>query len=212
MKKIDYGKDYFVSEDGKVFSKKRGKIIELKPLTKGHDGYEKVRLYDGGKRKDFFVHRLVAEAFIENPNNLPIINHIDENKSNNNVRNLEWCTKKYNVNYGQARRKMSESMKAHFEKNPSEYDRVRKQLLGRSLSKESRKKIASKLSVPVECLQNGVVLRKYNSTKEAAESIGAEASNICAVLKGRRKRAAGYEWRYAACGGGIAAEMEEKRN
>lgn len=206
MKKIDYGKDYFVSEDGKVFSKKRGKIIELKPITKGHDGYEKVRLYDGGKRKDFFVHRLVAEAFIENSNNLPIINHIDENKSNNNVRNLEWCTKKYNVNYGQARRKMSESMKAHFEKNPSEYDRVRKQLLGRSLSKESRKKIASKLSVPVECLQNGVVLRKYNSTKEAAESMGAEASNICAVLKGRRKRAAGYEWRYAALGGEIAGK------
>ena len=106
--------------------------------------------------------------------------------------------------YGQARRKMSESMKAHFEKNPSEYDRVRKQLLGRSLSKESRKKIASKLSIPVECLQNGVVVRKYSSTKDAAESIGADSSNICAVLKGRRKRTAGYEWRYAACGGELA--------
>ena len=133
MKKIDYGKDYFVSEDGKVFSKKRGKTKELKPIKKGHGGYVKVRLYDDGKWKNFFVHRLVAEAFIENPNNFPIINHIDENKSNNNVRNLEWCTAKYNVNYGQARRKMSESMKAHFEKNPSEYDRVRKQLLLRFL-------------------------------------------------------------------------------
>ena len=98
MKKIDYGKDYFVSEDGKVFSKKRGKTKELKPIKKGHGGYVKVRLYDDGKWKNFFVHRLVAEAFIENPNNFPIINHIDENKSNNNVRNLEWCTTKYNVN------------------------------------------------------------------------------------------------------------------
>lgn len=49
MKKIDYGKDYFVSEDGKVFSKKRGKTKELKPIKKGHGGYVKVRLYDDGK-------------------------------------------------------------------------------------------------------------------------------------------------------------------
>ena len=64
-------------------------------------GYKKVKLrgYDG-KTKMYSVHRLVAETFIPNPHNYPQVNHKDENKSNNNVDNLEWCTAKYNANYG----------------------------------------------------------------------------------------------------------------
>lgn len=61
-----------------------------------------VMLSKGGKRKNFTIHRLVANAFIPNPNNLPEVNHIDEDPSNNVVDNLEWCTKKYNINYGTA--------------------------------------------------------------------------------------------------------------
>lgn len=71
-----------------------------------------------------------------------------------------------------------------------------------------RKRVERKLHLNclfrLSALQNGVVVRKYSSTKDAAESIGADSSNICAVLKGRRKRTAGYEWRYAACGGEVA--------
>lgn len=55
-----------------------------------------------GKMKSFRVHRLVAEAFIPNPDNLPFVNHKDENPSNNRVENLEWCTHEYNVRYGTA--------------------------------------------------------------------------------------------------------------
>ena len=58
-----------------------------------------VKLKKNGKAKDYKVHRLVAQAFIPNPNNLPQINHIDGNPLNNNVNNLEWCTQKYNVNH-----------------------------------------------------------------------------------------------------------------
>lgn len=71
----------------------------LKPYTTGKE-YLTVRLSKNNKCKSFYVHRLVAEAFIPNPDNLPQINHIDENPRNNATINLEWCTQKYNCNYG----------------------------------------------------------------------------------------------------------------
>lgn len=64
------------------------------------NGYHVVSLYKNGKSKRFFTHRLVAAAFLENPLNLPQVNHKDENKKNNSVDNLEWCDAKYNTNYG----------------------------------------------------------------------------------------------------------------
>ena len=67
--------------------------------------YYKVILYKNGKAKNFFVHRLVAEAFIPNPDNLPQVNHIDHNPFNNRADNLEWCTAKYNCNHKRNNRK-----------------------------------------------------------------------------------------------------------
>lgn len=77
----------------------KGKVNRLYPTT---NGYIKAMLYKDGVSKNKSVHRLVAEAFIPNPNNLPLINHKDEDKTNNSVENLEWCDLKYNVNYGTA--------------------------------------------------------------------------------------------------------------
>lgn len=65
------------------------------------NGYFVVQLCKNNKRKNHLVHRLVAEHFIENPKSLPEINHKDEDKANNMVNNLEWCTRKYNMNYKQ---------------------------------------------------------------------------------------------------------------
>lgn len=87
---------YFVSSDGKVFNR-NGR--EIKPYLHTR-GYLKVDLWDKQKRKKLFVHRLVAEAFLPNPNGYPQINHKDEDKTNNAVENLEWCTNRYNMNYG----------------------------------------------------------------------------------------------------------------
>lgn len=76
----------------------KGRI--LKP-TLYKNGYLRVELTDkDGNRKKYPVHKLVADAFIPNPNNYPQVNHKDEIKTNNNVSNLEWCTAKYNINYG----------------------------------------------------------------------------------------------------------------
>lgn len=81
----------------------RIKSLNSKKILKGYlnqYGYIRIVLYKKGVPKSYQAHRLIAMTFIENENNLPVINHKDENKQNNNVNNLEWCTIKYNSNYG----------------------------------------------------------------------------------------------------------------
>lgn len=91
----------YVHEIGRDQGRKR-KIIQrekiLKPWNNGN-GYLVVSLNDGNKRKNRYVHRLVAEHFIDNPNNAPVINHIDYDKNNNRVDNLEWVTQKENTHH-----------------------------------------------------------------------------------------------------------------
>lgn len=80
----------------------------LKPSL-ANNGYCQVTLYDNTVRHKFLVHRLVAEAFLPNPNGYPQVNHKDENPLNNAVNNLEWCTAEYNNAYGTARIRMIET-------------------------------------------------------------------------------------------------------
>lgn len=81
-------------------NKRYYKREKIKALTDNGHGYLHLTLCKNGKQRHVYVHRLVAEVFIPNPNKLPEVNHKDENKQNNNVNNLEWCTKKYNNCYG----------------------------------------------------------------------------------------------------------------
>lgn len=93
---IGYEKYYEVSSDGEIRNIITGHI--LKPALK-KNGYFSVDLRYG-KPKTKMIHRIVAEAFIENANDYPCVNHIDENKTNNKADNLEWCSYKYNANFG----------------------------------------------------------------------------------------------------------------
>ena len=93
---------YQVSDQGRVKSlgRKWSKSERtLKPVVR-HDGYVVVNLYSGGERKMFKVHRLVCEAFHENPDNKPQVNHINEDKADNRACNLEWATARENSNFG----------------------------------------------------------------------------------------------------------------
>lgn len=107
--KKNYEGHYQVSNCGRVKSIKFGKERILK-LRTDKDGYFKVDLSKNNKLKTFTVHRLVAEAFLPNPDNLPLINHKDECKTNNNVNNLEWCNSKYNINFGTRNEKASKKL------------------------------------------------------------------------------------------------------
>ena len=105
---VGYEGLYAVTSCGKVWSYKRKKF--LKPYTV-RGGYLQVKLLKDNEKKCCYVHRLIADAYIPNPENLPQINHRDENKTNNCLQNLEWCDAKYNSNYGTRNEKVANSNK-----------------------------------------------------------------------------------------------------
>lgn len=155
---------YKINTSGDVLSVRSGKLLKA---GKNKQGYMNVALSKDGKAKTHKVHRLVALAFISNPNNYPFINHKDENKTNNRVENLEWCTSKYNLNYGTAIERRSESIKNSSLKQ-------RKAVLQLSLT--------------------GDVVGEYISTKEASEATGIDRRQISRSINHLGKQAHGFLW------------------
>jgi len=209
---------YTVDNLGNVYSYKTGIKKKLSPLLTGHRGYAKVRLYYGSrnKRKDMFVHRIVALAFIPNPNNYPVVNHKDRNTLNNAVENLEWCTIEYNSAYMDAHKRSGEGVRRFYEKNPEARERVSKQHKGKKKSNEEIRKTADKLMKPIVAIKESKIVHTFDSAVDAENNLGIKRANICKVLKGSRKTAGGYEWKYAACAGelqsgGIPDGAEEVR-
>ncbi len=88
---------YYVTENGEVYSNFNGQLKKRKPVIDKY-GYYKLTMYHNRKKFDMKVHRLVAICFIPNPNDLPMVEHLDDNKLNNHVSNLEWVTDRENKN------------------------------------------------------------------------------------------------------------------
>lgn len=106
FKDIEGYENYQISNLGNVKSLGNDKTRKekiLKPAKNIKNNYLYVVLHKEGKQKNYLVHRLVAQAFIENPNNLPEVNHRDEDKANNNVSNLEFCDRQYNIDYSNSK-------------------------------------------------------------------------------------------------------------
>ena len=107
---LGYEGKYQVSNWGRVKSlnyRNTGKEGILKGVANGN-GYLEVILFKEGKGKHYRINRLVAQAFLPNPDNLPEVNHKDEDKQNNCVENLEYCSKLYNINYGTGSKRSAE--------------------------------------------------------------------------------------------------------
>lgn len=162
---------YKVSNLGRVKSLSRrdrlNRVIQEKVLKPGSNkvGYLHVNLYKEGRVKICKVHRLVAQAFIPNPEDKPEVNHKDEDKTNNKVENLEWMTCKENINYG-----------IHNE---------------RSAKSRTNDKKRSKPIYGINIKTNERV--EFPSTMEAQRN-GFSSGTIVDCLKGRRKSHKGYKW------------------
>ena len=157
---------YQISSWGRVksFHRNKEKLLKLNPVK---DGYLCVYLFKNGKGKQHQVHRLVAQAFIPNPDNLPCVNHKDEVKTNNHVGNLEFCSYQYNNTYGTAIQRRKE-----------------KRLNG----------VQSK--TVYQYTLDGEFVAEYPSTREVERQLGFYQTAISSVCLGKGKTYKGYIWRY----------------
>ena len=169
-KQIDGFKDYQVSNFGNVKSSKKNRERILKPF-KDKRGYSCVRLYENKERKHFFVHRLVASMFICNPDNKTQVNHIDGNKNNNRLDNLEWVTNDENMRHSWDIGLRKPPMKGKF-------------------GKEHNK------SKPVLQILDGEVIAEYSNAREAEKITNIANPNISACCNKKYKTAGGFVWRF----------------
>ena len=169
--RISSNTGYIKRKDGRLFFKE-GRILKN---TSSGVGYYQVKLCKDAIKINIRNHRAVAEAFIPNPENKPEVNHIDGNKQNNRVDNLEWCS--YNENLKHA------------------YNNKLRQVT--ELQKEAASKNGKKSSkTTLQYDKNGKFVAEWESASEAARNLGYSVSNICNCCIYKRKTAGGYIWRY----------------
>ena len=166
----DYEGLYQVSNWGRVKSLGNGgtyKTSRILKTVKDINGYFYVTLWKNGKQKHCLVHRLVATAFLDNPDNFPCINHKDEVKTNNSVENLEWCSYKYNNNYGSHNEKVSDAQI----NDPNKSKKV------------------------LQFTLDGELIREWESTREC-ERNGFNHGSVSACCRGKILQYKGFYWMY----------------
>ena len=160
---------YKVSNFGRILSlnyRNTGKSELMTPVDNGC-GYLKVGLWKNGKTKQCLVHRLIAQTFLPNPDNLPEINHIDEDKTNNRVDNIEWKSHKDNINHGTRNERVS---KAEIN-DPNKSKRV------------------------IQLTLDGVLIREWPSASECGRN-GFNKGHVAACCRGEEKSHKGFRFMY----------------
>lgn len=164
---IEDNPNYLVSDSGEV----KRKSANTNKAFRESKGYMAVDMYQDGERKTKRVHRLVAEAFVPNPNNKPEVNHKDGNRYNNSASNLEWVTKKENCEHAWASGLVKPSYGMTGKRNPN----------------------AGRKSKPIRIVETGEI---YSKLEECAEAINGDNRHINDCLRGRQRTHRGYHFEY----------------
>lgn len=162
---------YFLNDHGEVYSCHSGKYLKVQSLDRSnHMGYKP---YVNGEQLYLYRDRLLGIYFKENPNNLPVLRHLDDDRNNCDLDNLEWGTQKDNM-----------------------YDCIRN---GNAyfLTDEDREKGFEKVRIPVKCLNLEIgALCHFRSQADAARELGLQQANVWKVLNGKRKSTCGWYFEY----------------
>lgn len=169
MKLIKGFENYAIYPNGTVINVVTGHVKKSTSNNSGK-GYYYVDLYNKGIKQRFYIHRLVAMYYIDNPLNKPFVNHIDGNSTNNDVSNLEWSTPFENVEHAAKKLHTMNCYELHNAK-------VKKTIIG-------------------TYIKNGKTTRIYKSIRDAERNTGIFSSNIVANLKGRQSETKGITWCY----------------
>ena len=148
----------------------------LKPRPDGA-GYAEVQLWKNNKGTHKTLHRLFAESYLPNPDNLPNINHKDENTMNYNLDNLEWCDQPYNQRYGTANLRRGANVSKALKGKPKPW-------------------IAEQKGIPVVAIDGLGNRISYPSAREAARQLDVDQSHVTAILRGRRNTTRGWRFEY----------------
>lgn len=167
--KIEGFPNYSVSNDGRIRNDKSG---ELKIPTVNHNGYAEMDLYDSGQRSKVRVHRVVAQAYLENPDEKSQVNHKDGNKLNNDYENLEWVSPKENMEHAIEHGLFRASRGMLGKKNPN----------------------AGRPGKRVRIVETGEV---FDSILDCERAINGNNRHICDCLAGRQHTHRGYHFEYA---------------
>ena len=165
MEKLKGFENYYIDKEGNIYTKDKklmtGKFVD-------NTGYYQIVLRKNGKRSYQRLHRLIAIQFIDNPNNLPQVNHKDGNKLNNSLDNLEWCTQSHNIK-----------------------EAVRLELMDYSNNTFVPKKV---IQINKDTKE---IIKIYNSIIEASKELKINRTGISNCCSGRYKTSGGYIWKYA---------------
>ena len=171
-----YEENYFLDPDAmQVVNRKTGRPLKTQ-YDKG--GYAEVQLWKHNKGKHKQLHRMFAEAYIPNPDNLPEVNHKDENPANYSLDNLEWCARSYNASYGTANERRGPKISAALRGKPKPW-------------------VVEQKGVPIIAIGPWGEETWYPSAREAARQMDVDQSTIIKILRGTRKSTHGYTFRYA---------------
>lgn len=166
---------YYVSNLGKILNAKNGKILGM---CNDHTGYLRVRLSENGKTGLFLVHRLVAQAFIENPNNYDTVDHINGIKTDNRIENLQWLSR-------------SDNAKRFYKEQISKEQKEHNRKVHKNNIQKAQKFAKNVNSKPVICIETGII---YESTNDAERKL--KIYHISDVASGKRKTAKNLHFEY----------------